>query len=219
MDGGWPQYDNDVQNMLDMFITSEHDHLLQHQHGDEMHGLLGATTNMGNTDEGNALAADKGNNNDGETRSEQRMVKMHAKYHRLFGEQIEQLEAVFQECPYPNAKLRKNLSERLGMSAPQVKFWFQNKRNYSKSKKQLRDTKNLQGENQMLNNENQAIKWVVQNNTCLKCAGVMLQTQDTSEHQRLCTENMRLKEELRHATAYLKEGLRRNGMWPLFTRD
>ena len=79
-------------------------------------------------------------------------------------------------------------------------------------KRQLQDTKNLQGENQMLKDENQAIKWVVENKTCLKCAGVMLKTQNTSEHQRLSTENMWLKEKLRRATAYLREGLYRNDM-------
>ncbi|XP_045088129.1 uncharacterized protein [Aegilops tauschii subsp. strangulata] len=115
MDGELPEYDSDVQNMLDLFITSEQGHLLQHEKGDEMHGLLGATTNMGNTDDANAAAADEGNNNDGETNSVQRMMT-----------------SVFQESPYPDAKLRKDLSERLGMSALQVKFWFQNKRSSSK---------------------------------------------------------------------------------------
>ncbi|XBI16342.1 hypothetical protein VPH35_058614 [Triticum aestivum] len=212
MDGELPEYDSDVQNMLDLFITSEQGHLVQHEHGDEMLGLLGATTNMGNTDDANAA-----------TNIEQRMVTRRANYNRLRGEQIQQLEAYntysINESPYPDAKLRKDLSERLGMSAPQVKFWFQNKRSSSKGKRQLKDTKNLQGENQMLKDENQAIKWVTENKTCLKCAGVMLKTQDTSEHQRLCIENMRLKEELRRATAYLKEGLYRNGIWPQFTRD
>ncbi|KAM3347657.1 hypothetical protein ACQJBY_021538 [Aegilops geniculata] len=219
MDGELPEHDSDVQNMLDLFMTSEEGRLLQHENGDEMHGLLGATTNMGNTDDANTAAADKGNNNDGETNSEQRMVTRRANYNRLRGEQIQQLEAVFQESPYPDAKLQKDLGERLGMSALQVKFWFQNKRSSSKGKRQLQDTKNLQGENQMLKDENQAIKWVVENKTCLKCAGVMLKTQDTPEHQRLCAENMRLKEELRRATAYLKEGLYRNGIWPQFTRN
>ena len=93
MDGELPEYDSDVQNMLDLFITSEQGHLLQHEKGDEMHGLLGATTNMGNTDDANAAAADKGNNNDGEINSEQRMVTTRANYNRLRGEQIQQLEA------------------------------------------------------------------------------------------------------------------------------
>ncbi|EMS49412.1 Homeobox-leucine zipper protein ROC4 [Triticum urartu] len=111
-----------------------------------------------------------------------------------------------------NEKLQKDLSERLGMSAQQVKFWFQNKRTFSKGKMQRRETQNRWVENERLKTERQAIMLAMQNKTCLKCRGVMVQTQDTSEHQRLYTENMRLKEELLHATAYLKEGLRRNGM-------
>uniref|UniRef100_A0A452XBV1 Homeobox domain-containing protein n=1 Tax=Aegilops tauschii subsp. strangulata TaxID=200361 RepID=A0A452XBV1_AEGTS len=119
---------------------------------------------------------------------------------------------VFRDCPYPDEKLRKDLSERLGMSAQQVKFWFQNKRTFSKGKMQRCHTQNRWVENERLKTECQAIMLAMQNNTCLKCRGVMVQTQDTSERQRLYTENMRLKEELLHSTAYLKEGLRRNGM-------
>ena len=74
------------------------------------------------------------------------------------------------------------------------------------------ETQNCWVENERLKTERQAIMLAMQNKTCLKCRGVMVQTQDTSERQRLYTENMRLKEELLHATAYLKEGLRRNGM-------
>ncbi|XP_044428385.1 homeobox-leucine zipper protein HDG1-like [Triticum aestivum] len=111
-----------------------------------------------------------------------------------------------------NEKLQKDLSERLGMSAQQVKFWFQNKSTFSKGKMQRWETQNRWVENERLKTERQAIMLAMQNKTCLKCRGVMVQTQDTSERQRLYTENMRLKEELLHATAYLKEGLRRNGM-------
>ncbi|KAF7094908.1 hypothetical protein CFC21_097178 [Triticum aestivum] len=121
-------------------------------------------------------------------------------------------ESVFRDCPYPDEKLRKDLSERLGMSAQQVKFWFQNKRTFSKGKMQRWETQNHWVENERLKTEHQAIMLAMQNKTCLKCRGVMVQTQDTSERQCLYTENMRLKEELLHATTYLKEGLRRNGM-------
>ncbi|KAF7035495.1 hypothetical protein CFC21_046363 [Triticum aestivum] len=201
-------------------MRSKHNHLFQDNHSDEMDGLLEATIVMGNTDDANVVATDHGNN-DGETHSEQRMATRRAIYHRLRSEQVQQLEAyntysinvsVFRDCPYPDEKLRKDLSERLGMSAQQVKFWFQNKHTFSKGKMQRCHTQNRWVENERLKTECQAIMLAMQNNTCLKCRGVMVQTQDTSERQRLYTENMRLKEELLHATAYLKEGLRRNGM-------
>ncbi|VAI73068.1 unnamed protein product [Triticum turgidum subsp. durum] len=211
MDGEWLQYNSGVHNEFDLFMTSKHNHLFQDNHSDEMDGLHEATTVVGNTDDANVVAADH-NNNDGETHSEQKMAKRRANYHHLHSEQILQLEAVFRDCPYPDEKLRKDLSERLGMSAQQVKFWFQNKRTFSKGKMQRWETQNHWVENERLKTEHQAIMLAMQNKTCLKCRGVMVQTQDTSERQCLYTENMRLKEELLHATTYLKEGLRRNGM-------
>lgn len=92
MDGEWPQYNSAVHNDLDFFMTSEHSHLFQHDHGDEMYGLLGATANAGQIDNANDVAADQGTN-DGETHSEQRMATRRANYHRLRREQIQQLEA------------------------------------------------------------------------------------------------------------------------------
>ncbi|KAF6987427.1 hypothetical protein CFC21_005076 [Triticum aestivum] len=218
MDGEWPQYNSVVLNDLDPFMTSEHNHLLQHDHGDETYGLLGATANVGMIDDTNVVAGNEGNNN-GETYSQQRMERRRTNYHRLRIEQIQQLEAVFREIPYPDEKLRKTLSERLGMSAQQVKFWFQNHRSNSKGKTQRRETNTLHLENQMLKSDRQAIMLAMENSTCLKCRGAVVQTQDTSERQRLFKENMKLKEELRLATTHLKEGLQQNGMWPRLTRN
>ena len=92
MDGEWPQYNSVVHNDLDVFMTTEHNHLFQNNHDDEMYGLLGGTANEGKIDNASDVAADKGNN-DGETHSEQRMETRRANYHRLRREQIQQLEA------------------------------------------------------------------------------------------------------------------------------
>ena len=81
------------------------------------------------------------------------------------------------------------------------------------------ETQNCWVENERLKTERQAIMLAMQNKTYLKCRKVMVQTQDTSERQRLYTKNMRLKEELLHATAYLKEGIRQNGMSLPWARD
>ncbi|XP_044954631.1 homeobox-leucine zipper protein HDG7-like [Hordeum vulgare subsp. vulgare] len=218
MNGEWPQHNSDVHNDLDLFMTSEHSRLFQHDHGDEIYGLLGATSNAGNIDNANNVVVDQGNNI-GETHSEQRMMRRRAHYHRLRGEQLQQLEVVFQEFPYPNEKLRKTLGERLGMSAQQVKFWFQNHRTSCKGKRQRREINNLHLENEMLKSERQAIISAMQNSTCLKCRGAMVQSSDISERQRLFIENMKLKEELLLATTHLKDGLHRNGMWSLLTRN
>uniref|UniRef100_M8C352 Homeobox-leucine zipper protein ROC4 n=1 Tax=Aegilops tauschii TaxID=37682 RepID=M8C352_AEGTA len=219
MDGEWPQYNSVVHNDLDPFMTSEHSHLLQHDHGDETYGrLLGATPNVGMIDNTNVVAGNQGNNNV-KTYSEQRMETRRTNYHRLRREQIQELEAVFREIPYPDEKLRKSLSERLGMNAQQVKFWFQNHRSNSKGKTQRRETTTLKLENQMLKSDRQAIMSAMENSTCLKCRGAVVQTQDTSERQRLFKENMKLQEELRLAATHLKEGLQQNGMWPRLTRN
>ena len=77
----------------------------------------------------------------------------------------------------------------------------------------------LQLEKQMLNSERQAIILAMQNSTCLKCRGAVVQTQDTLERQRLFAEHMKLKEEPRLSTTHLKEGLQQNGMWPRLTRN
>ncbi|VAH00832.1 unnamed protein product [Triticum turgidum subsp. durum] len=217
MDGEFQRYNNVVRNDLDVFMTTEHNHLFQNNHDDEMYGLLGGTANAGKIDNASDVAADKGNN-DGETHREERMETRRYNYHRLRREQIQQLEAVFRESPYPDEKLRKNLSKRLGMTAQQVKFWFQNHRSSSKAKALRQETSNLQLEKQMLNSERQAIISAMQNSTCLKCRGTIVQTQDTSERQHLFMENLKLKEELLLATDHLKEGLHQNGMWPVLTR-
>ena len=92
MDGEFQRYNNVVRNDLDVFMTTEHNHLFQNNHDDEMYGLLGGTANEGKIDNASDVAADKGNN-DGETHSEQRMETRRANYHRLRREQIQQLEA------------------------------------------------------------------------------------------------------------------------------
>ncbi|XP_048552567.1 homeobox-leucine zipper protein ROC4-like [Triticum urartu] len=216
MDGEFQRDNNLVHNDLDVFMTTEQNHLFQKNHDEEIYGLLGGTANAGKIDNASDVAADKGNN-DGETHSEHRMETRRGNYHRLRREQIQQLEAVFRESPYPDEKLRKTLSKRLGMSAQQVKFWFQNHRSSSKGKTLRQEASNLQLEKQMLKSERQAIISAMQNSTCLKCRGTIVQTQDTSERQRLFMENLKLKEELLLATKHLKEGLQQNSMWPVLT--
>ncbi|XBJ06994.1 hypothetical protein VPH35_012580 [Triticum aestivum] len=226
MDGEWPQDNSVVHNDLDPFMTSEHSHLLQHDHGDETYGLLGATANVGMIDNTNVVAGNQGNNNV-ETYSEQRMETRRTNYHRLRREQIQELEAyynysiivsylskmiVFREIPYPDEKLRKSLKLVFIDSSSS------NSKSYN-GKTQRRETTTLKLENQMLKSDRQAIMSAMENSTYLKCRGAVVKTQDTSERQRLFKENMKLKEELRLAATHLKEGLEQNGMWPRLTRN
>ncbi|TQD96642.1 hypothetical protein C1H46_017717 [Malus baccata] len=54
------------------------------------------------------------------------------RYHRHTPQQIQELEALFKECPHPDEKQRLELSRRLNLETRQVKFWFQNRRTQMK---------------------------------------------------------------------------------------
>lgn len=54
------------------------------------------------------------------------------RYHRHTPQQIQELEALFKECPHPDEKQRLELSKRLSLETRQVKFWFQNRRTQMK---------------------------------------------------------------------------------------
>ncbi|CAH1417416.1 unnamed protein product [Lactuca virosa] len=54
------------------------------------------------------------------------------RYHRYTNEQIQLLEATFNECPHPDEKMRLQLSQELGLTPRQIKFWFQNRRTQMK---------------------------------------------------------------------------------------
>jgi len=46
----------------------------------------------------------------------------------FFLPEFDQMTRAFKESPHPDEKQRQQLSEQLGLSASQVKFWFQNRR-------------------------------------------------------------------------------------------
>ncbi|KAF9689626.1 hypothetical protein SADUNF_Sadunf01G0111900 [Salix dunnii] len=54
------------------------------------------------------------------------------RYHRHTERQIQEMEAMFKECPHPDDKQRMRLSQELGLHPRQVKFWFQNRRTQMK---------------------------------------------------------------------------------------
>uniref|UniRef100_N1R4W9 Homeobox-leucine zipper protein ROC8 n=1 Tax=Aegilops tauschii TaxID=37682 RepID=N1R4W9_AEGTA len=54
------------------------------------------------------------------------------RYHRHTPRQIQQLEAMFKECPHPDENQRLHLSRELGLEPRQIKFWFQNRRTQMK---------------------------------------------------------------------------------------
>ncbi|KAK3041552.1 hypothetical protein RJ639_000686 [Escallonia herrerae] len=59
------------------------------------------------------------------------------RYHRHTARQIQEMEALFKECPHPDDKQRMKLSQDLDLKPRQVKFWFQNRRTQMKVHKSI----------------------------------------------------------------------------------
>ncbi|KAL2335907.1 hypothetical protein Fmac_010353 [Flemingia macrophylla] len=127
------------------------------------------------------------------------------RYHRHTPQQIQELEALFKECPHPDEKQRMELSKRLCLETRQVKFWFQNRRTQMKvwhawnsDETQLERHENtlLRQENDKLRAENMSIRDAMRNPMCSNCGGPAIIGEISLEEQHLRIENARLKDEL-----------------------
>ncbi|MQM20256.1 hypothetical protein Taro_053274 [Colocasia esculenta] len=141
------------------------------------------------------------------------------RYHRHTPWQIQELEALFKECPHPDEKQRLELSKRLSLESRQVKFWFQNRRTQMKNgiisifiytlkpkdrmQTQLERHENalLRQENEKLKVENMHIRESMRNPICQNCGGPATLGQVSLEQQQLRLENARLRDELDRVTA------------------
>ncbi|KAJ0435141.1 putative transcription factor homeobox-WOX family [Helianthus annuus] len=113
------------------------------------------------------------------------------RYHRHTPQQIQELEALFKECPHPDDKQRLELSRRLCLETRQVKFG-------SKIVTQLERHENsiLRQENDKLRAENMSIREAMRNPSCTNCGGPAMIGEISLEEQHLRIENARLKDEL-----------------------
>ncbi|URD76384.1 Homeobox-leucine zipper protein [Musa troglodytarum] len=118
------------------------------------------------------------------------------RYHRHTPLQIQELEALFKECPHPDEKQRLELSKRLNLETRQVKFWFQNRRTQMKTQIERHENSILRQENDKLRAENMAIREAARNPVCNSCGGPAMLADISMEEQQLRIENARLKEEL-----------------------
>ncbi|XP_059301646.1 homeobox-leucine zipper protein ANTHOCYANINLESS 2-like [Lycium ferocissimum] len=118
------------------------------------------------------------------------------RYHRHTPQQIQELEALFKECPHPDEKQRLELSKRLCLETRQVKFWFQNRRTQMKTQLGRHENSYLQQENDKLRAENMSIKEALRNPICTNCGGPAIIGELSLEEQHLRIENSRLKDEL-----------------------
>ncbi|CAM0946207.1 unnamed protein product [Alopecurus aequalis] len=205
MNGEWQQFNSDVHPELDLAIASPGElNLILQDLGDDFGGVLGLGPNtpMGNTGDASAAAAAAADqdSNGGETQSEQRTAAGRPNRKRHDRDQIIELEAAFRENQHPDEKERAELGTRVGISAPQVKFWFQNRRAAQKIQVKKRELNKLREEKEALQAERQALISATQNNTCLACRGLAA---GAGERHHLLCENMRLKEILQRESDFL----------------
>ncbi|XP_047342640.1 homeobox-leucine zipper protein HDG5 [Impatiens glandulifera] len=147
-----------------------------------------------------------GNDQDGfdhhlQQHHQQQQLQINSKkkrYHRHTARQIQEMEALFKECPHPDDKQRLKLSQELGLKPRQVKFWFQNRRTQMKAQQDRSDNVVLRNENENLRNENYRLQAALRSIICPACGGppgMMMGDICTSEDHNLRLENARLKEE------------------------
>ncbi|GAV85584.1 Homeobox domain-containing protein/START domain-containing protein [Cephalotus follicularis] len=118
------------------------------------------------------------------------------RYHRHTPQQIQELEALFKECPHPDEKQRLELSKRLCLETRQVKFWFQNRRTQMKTQLERHENSLLRQENDKLRAENMSIRDAMRNPICTNCGGPAIMGDISLEEEHLRIENARLKDEL-----------------------
>ncbi|XP_006662631.3 homeobox-leucine zipper protein ROC3 isoform X1 [Oryza brachyantha] len=118
------------------------------------------------------------------------------RYHRHTAHQIQQMEALFKECPHPDDKQRLKLSQELGLKPRQVKFWFQNRRTQMKAQQDRADNVILRAENENLKSDNFRLQAAIRNVVCPNCGHAAVLGEMTYEEQQLRIENARLKDEL-----------------------
>ncbi|KAJ8774109.1 hypothetical protein K2173_009540 [Erythroxylum novogranatense] len=116
------------------------------------------------------------------------------RYHRHTQHQIQEMEALFKECPHPDDKQRMRLSQELGLKPRQVKFWFQNRRTQMKAQQDRSDNVILRAENESLKNDNYRLQAELRNLVCPSCGGPAILGGISFEELRI--ENARLREEL-----------------------
>nr|CAB3454016.1 unnamed protein product [Digitaria exilis] len=173
-------------------------------------GLMGGGGGSGSAGEGDSLGRGREDENDSRSGSDNvdgasgdeldpdnsNPRKKKKRYHRHTPQQIQELEAVFKECPHPDEKQRMELSKRLNLESRQVKFWFQNRRTQMKTQIERHENALLRQENDKLRAENMTIREAMRNPMCASCGGGAVLGEVSLEEQHLRIENARLKDEL-----------------------
>ncbi|KAF8048463.1 hypothetical protein N665_2505s0003 [Sinapis alba] len=149
----------------------------------EEYGMVSMTEN------GSGWSTGSGNNPVEDSAIEQELppAKKKRLHNRHTAHQIQEMEAFFKVNPHPNDNVKTRLSEELGLTPLQVKFWFQNRRTQIKTKQDRRDNVMLKAENETLKTENRKLQFDLQRLSCSSCGG---------SRDKLHLENSRLRQEL-----------------------
>ncbi|KAF9688296.1 hypothetical protein SADUNF_Sadunf02G0182800 [Salix dunnii] len=123
------------------------------------------------------------------------------RYHRHTQHQIQEMEAFFKECPHPDDKQRKELSQELGLEPLQIKFWFQNKRTQMKTQHERHENTQLRNENEKLRADNMRYREALSNASCPNCGGPTAIGEMSFDEHHLRLENTRLREEIDRISA------------------
>ncbi|OIT06412.1 PREDICTED: homeobox-leucine zipper protein HDG5 [Nicotiana attenuata] len=153
--------------------------------------------------------------NELETEQQQQQQQQPGKkkrYHRHTARQIQEMEALFKECPHPDDKQRLKLSQDLGLKPRQVKFWFQNRRTQMKAQQDRADNVILRAENDNLKNENYRLQAALRSIMCPSCGGPAMLGEMGYDEQQLRLENARLKEEFERVCCLVSQY---NGRGPM----
>ncbi|XP_020187432.1 homeobox-leucine zipper protein ROC4 [Aegilops tauschii subsp. strangulata] len=114
--------------------------------------------------------------------------------------QIQELQALFEQCPHPDEKQRAALGKRVRLQPSQVKFWFQNRRTQLKRESLMHENQLLMAENGKLRAENLSLRVEMAHPVCGGCGGPVPAMLD---------ESPSLEEDLRVQNATLKNELSR----------
>uniref|UniRef100_A0A7N0U5H7 Homeobox domain-containing protein n=1 Tax=Kalanchoe fedtschenkoi TaxID=63787 RepID=A0A7N0U5H7_KALFE len=106
--------------------------ILTPEESDQLKGKLDEMESGSGSDQIEALSANDALDTNNNTDQNQQPQPKKKRYHRHTAHQIQEMEAVFKECPHPDDKQRMRLSQELGLKPRQIKFWFQNRRTQMK---------------------------------------------------------------------------------------
>ncbi|XAR55396.1 hypothetical protein NMG60_11035457 [Bertholletia excelsa] len=144
----------------------------------------------------NVVLRYEGDSSDNHEEEEANPRRKRKRYHRHTQHQIQELEAFFKECPHPDDKQRKKLSQELGLGPLQVKFWFQNKRTQVKMQQERYENQQLRSENEKLRAENMRFRETINRAICSTCGSPVAMGEISIHEHELQIENNRLRGEI-----------------------